>query len=42
MSEYFPQLRDFGGNVNDELDLFNYVTIEDFKNTTGLDTSKFA
>ena len=38
MSEYFPELKSLGRRVKVELDLSNY----DFKNVTGVDTSKFA
>ena len=42
MSEYFPEPKSLGGRVKVELDLSNYVTKSDSKNTTGVDTSKFA
>ena len=42
MSEYFPEPKLFRGNVKVELDLSNYATKVDFKNATGVDTSKFA
>ena len=41
MSEYFPEPKSFGGGVKVKLDLFCYATKADFKNTTGVDTSKF-
>ena len=41
MSEYFPKPKSLE-NVKFELDLSNYVTKADFKNTTGVDTSDFA
>ena len=41
MSHYFPKpYRNFGGNINVEVDLSNYVTKADLKNATGVDTSK--
>ena len=42
MSEYFPKPNSSGGRVKAELDLSNYATKADFKNATGVDTSKFA
>ena len=42
MSEYFLELKSVGGRVKGELDLSNYVTKGNFKNVTGVDTSKFA
>ena len=43
MSQYFPKpYRRFGGNINVKLDLSNYATKTDLKNTTGIDTSNFA
>ena len=42
MSEYFPEPKSLGGRVKVELDLSNHVTKSDSKNTTGVDTSKFA
>ena len=41
MSEYFPKPNSLV-NVKFELDLSNYVTKADLKNTTGVDTSDFA
>ena len=34
-------LRPFGPNAKVKLDLFNYATKADFKNTTGIATLKF-
>ena len=42
MIEYFPKPKSFGGKVKVELDLSNYETKADFKNATGVVTSKFA
>ena len=43
MCQYFPQpFRSFGGNVNIKVDLSNYVTKNDLKNVTHVDTSSFA
>ena len=42
MYKYFPKPKFFGGRVKVELDLSNYATKVDCKNTTGVDTSKFA
>ena len=42
MSEYFKKSNSLGANVKVELDLSNYITKADFKNATGVDTSKFA
>ena len=42
MSKYFPELKSLGGRVKVELDLPNYATEADFKNATGVETSKFA
>ena len=42
MSKYFPESKSSGGRVKVELDLSNYATKTDFKNVTGVDTSKFA
>ena len=41
MSEYFPKPISFGGSVGVKLELSNYATKADFKNATGVDTSKF-
>ena len=42
MSEYFPKPKYLGVNVKVELDLPNYTTKADLKNTTGVHTSDFA
>ena len=42
MTEYFPKLKPFDGNVKVELDLPNYTTKVDLKNATADDTSKIA
>ena len=42
ISEYFPRPKSLKTNVNAELDLFNYATKWDWKNATGVNTSKFA
>ena len=43
MSQYFPKpSRNFGGNINFEVDLFSYATKADTKNVTHVDTSSFA
>ena len=42
MSEYFPDRKSLGGRVKVELGLSNYATISDLKNSTGVDTPKFA
>ena len=42
MSEYFPKPSSSGANVKVELDLSNYATKIDLKNTTVVDTSPFA
>ena len=40
MSQYFPKpYRAFGGEINVKVDLSNYATKADLKNTTGIDTS---
>ena len=41
MSKYFPQPKYLGANVNVELDLSNYTTKADSKNSTGFDTLNF-
>ena len=41
MSKYFPQPKYLGANVNVELDLSNYTTKADSKNSTGFDTLTF-
>ena len=42
MSEHFPEQKPPRRIVKVELDLSNYATKADFKNVTGVDTSKFA
>ena len=42
MSEYFPKQKPLGANVKVELDLPNYATKAELKNTAGVDTTKFA
>ena len=42
MSEYFPEAIFFGRTVKVELDVSNYATKADFKNSTDVGTSKFA
>ena len=43
MSQYFPKpSRNFGVNINCEVDLFSYATKADTKNVTHVDTSSFA
>ena len=42
MSEYFLQPKSFRETVKVEFDLSNYATKSNFKNATGVDTSKFA
>ena len=41
MSEYFPKPNSLRANVKLALELSNYVTKTDLKNTTGFDTSSF-
>ena len=41
MSEYFSKSKSSGVNIKVELDLSNYATRADLKNTTGVDTSYF-
>ena len=41
MIEYFPEPKSSGRKVKVELDLSNYGTKADWKNATGVDTSKF-
>ena len=41
MSECFSEPKSSGGRVKVELDLSNYATKADLRNTTGVDTSKF-
>ena len=42
MSEFFLEPKSSGGRVKVELDLPNYATKVDLKNTTSVDRSKFA
>ena len=43
MSQYFPKpYEPFDGDINVKVDLSNYATKADFKNATGIDTSKLA
>ena len=42
MSEQIPKPKSSGANVKIELDLTNYATKVDLKNTAGFDTSNFA
>ena len=42
MSEYYPPLRSFGGNIKVKVDLSNYATKTDLQNITHVDTSSFA
>ena len=42
MSQYSPEPKSLGGRMKIELDLSNYAIKADLKNTTGVDTSKFA
>ena len=43
ISQYFPKpFRNFGGNINVNVDLSNYATKTDLKNVTHVDTSGFA
>ena len=43
MSQYFPKpYEPFGGDINIKVDLFNYATKADIKNTSHIDTSSFA
>ena len=37
MSEYFPEPKSSGGTVKVKLDLSNYTTKADLKNSTGVD-----
>ena len=42
MSQYFPKpFRSFGENINVKVDLSNYATKADIKNTSHVDTSSF-
>ena len=42
MSEYFPKRQSHEENIKVKIDLRNYVTKEDIKNITHVDTSNFA
>ena len=42
MSEYLPEPKSLGRRVKVDLDLSNYATKADLKNTPGVDTSKLA
>ena len=42
MSKCFPESKSSGGKVKVELDLSNYATKADLKNSTGVDTLSFA
>ena len=43
MSQYFPKpYEPFGGDINVKVDLSNYATRADIKNTSHVDTSTFA
>ena len=42
MDEYFPQTKSSEDRFKVELDLSNYATKADLKNSTVVDTSKFA
>ena len=43
MSHYFPKpFRNFEGNINVKVDLFNYATKTDIKNISHVGTSSFA
>ena len=43
MSQYFPKsLESFGGDINVKVNLSNYATKADIKNTSHVDTSTFA
>ena len=41
MREFFLKPNSLGANLKVELDLSNNATKADFKNSTGIDTSKF-
>ena len=41
MSEYFPKQKPLERSVKVELDISNYATKSDLKNTTAVDTSDF-
>ena len=43
MSQYFPKpYEPFGGDINDKVDLSNYLTKTDIKNLSHVETSSFA
>ena len=43
MSQYFRKpYEPFGGDINVKVELFNYATKTDIKNTSHIDTSRFA
>ena len=43
MTRYFPEpYKSFGGNINVKINLSNHTTTAEFKNATGVDTSKLA
>ena len=42
MSEYFTKLKSLRANLKVGLDLCNYATKADLKNTAGIDTTDFA
>ena len=42
MNEYFPKPKSLWERAKIELDLSSYAAKADFKNPTGVDTSKFA
>ena len=41
-SQYYPPYKNFSNNIKVELDLTNYATKTDLKNTTHVDVSSFA
>ena len=42
MNKYLSEPKSLRGRVKVELDFFNYATIVDLKNATGVDTSTFS
>ena len=43
ISQFFPKSYEpFGGNINVQVDLYNYATKDDIKNIIHIDTSNFA
>ena len=43
MSKYYPEpFRSFGRNINVKVDLSNFATKADIKNSSNVDTSSFA